>query len=208
MVYIRTDDIKKKQSNSMKKRHMDCTYNWQEIVEKRKSTQAENGTKPGRKPGSGREKTGDMFPCPTCQTPVYHQKSVIQSGKRKHCSRECLSKNPDYIQKLKQADKSYTQTEQYKNIFRKTSTPAYKKYRNIVDKLTEKEYVKHYNQINPSGYPRTIHGTDGGYQLDHIKPVRQCFDEGIDPSLVANVENLRMLPWKENLMRNWCDDII
>ena len=62
--------------------------------------------------------------------------------------------------------------------------------------------------IHPSGYPRTIHGTDGGYQLDHIKTVRQCFDEGIDPGLVANVENLRMLPWKENLMRNWCDDII
>jgi hypothetical protein len=46
-------------------------------------------------------------------------------------------------------------------------------------------------------------GVDGGWQLDHIKTVREAFDEGLSPEEVAHVDNLRMLPWKENLMRNY-----
>jgi hypothetical protein len=208
MSYIRTDEIKKKQSVSMKKIHSENEYDWQSISEKRKLTLLSNNKKCGRKPGSGREKTGQHLPCPTCGIDVYHQKKYLESGKRKYCSRDCMYQSDLYINKLKNVDRSYTQTEQYKSVFRKESTPAYKKYRNKVDKLTEKTYVKYYDLINPNGYPRTIAGVDGGYQLDHIKPIHECFKEGVDPEKAASLENLRMLPWKQNLMRNWCDNIV
>lgn len=203
MTYIRTDKIKKKQSDSMRKKHSNTEYNWDEINKKRKQSYKTNGTKPGRNPGSGREKTGSWFPCPECDTPVYHQKKMIENGIRKYCSRDCLMKSDVYRNKLKSVDRSYTQTEEYKDKFRKETTPEYRKYRNIVGKLSEKNYVKHFNYINPNNYPRTLAGVDGGYQLDHIKPIKECFDEGIDPEIASSVDNLRMLPWKENIMRHW-----
>jgi len=57
--------------------------------------------------------------------------------------------------------------------------------------------------INPNNYPRTKMGIEGGWQLDHITPVIDCFKEGKTIEEASIVDNLRMLPWKENLMRNF-----
>jgi len=37
----------------------------------------------------------------------------------------------------------------------------------------------------------------GGYQLDHIKTVWECFKLKIAPEEAASLNNLRMLPWRE-----------
>lgn len=46
-------------------------------------------------------------------------------------------------------------------------------------------------------------GVEGGWQLDHIKPVSECFDEGVPVEEASDASNLRMLPWLDNLMRNY-----
>ena len=202
MTYVRTDEIKNKQSLSMKTRHAQQTYNWQEVESKRKQTYKANGTKPGRKPGDGPPKKGVYKPCPVCSTDVYYKPKEIENGKRKCCSRACLMQDPVYKQKMSNVDRSYLQTEEYRASLRKPTTKEYRLYRNNVARLTERNYVEYIDDINPRRYPRTIAGVEGGYQLDHIKPVRECFDEGVAPEEAASVHNLRMLPWRENIARN------
>lgn len=78
----------------------------------------------------------------------------------------------------------------------------FRKYRHKVGWLSEKAYVLNKDEINPNGYPRTLAGIEGGYQLDHIKSVKECYLEGIDPEIAACVTNLQMLPWLENLTKH------
>lgn len=79
----------------------------------------------------------------------------------------------------------------------------YKNYKNAVYRLSQKIYEDNKEKINPNNYPRTRMGVDGGWQLDHIKPVIECFREGMTIEEASDINNLRMLPWKENLMRNF-----
>jgi hypothetical protein len=69
--------------------------------------------------------------------------------------------------------------------------------------LSNKNYKLNIDIINPNNYPRTICGIDGGWQLDHIIPIKECFELGIPIEEAADISNLRMLPWRENLMRNY-----
>lgn len=79
----------------------------------------------------------------------------------------------------------------------------YKDYKNAVYRLSQKVYENNREKINPNNYPRTRMGVDDGWQLDHIKPVIECFREGISIEKASDISNLRMLPWMENLMRNF-----
>ena len=85
----------------------------------------------------------------------------------------------------------------------KDTTPDYTRYAQLVHNLSHRVYLENINTINPNGYPRTLCGVEGGYQLDHITPVKECFNKGLTAEQAASLENLRMLPWKENLMRNY-----
>lgn len=202
MTYQRTDDIKRKQSESMKKVHARQEYDWNDIKSKREATLKAKGIKPGRKPGNGPLRKGEYKPCPVCTTPVYYKPKQLQENKRKCCSRACMHKDEVYRSKLKNADKSYMQTAEYRATKLKASTPEYRRYRNQVTKLTERNYVNNIDIINPNRYPRTIAGVEGGWQLDHIMTVKECFLSGLSPEVASDTANLRMLPWKENIMRN------
>ena len=201
--YTRTEDIRKKQSETMKR--VSDTIDVEERVEKYRETIAHRrlaGKNIGRPKGTG-VKRGSIVQCPVCSKDVYLTPKEIKDKKRKCCSRECLALDPVYRNKLSNMDKSYMKTSEYSATKRKDTTPEYKRYRNKVQKLTEEIYVKNIDIINPNRYPRTLCGVDGGWQLDHIKTVREAFDEGLSPEEVAHIDNLRMLPWKENLMRNY-----
>ena len=128
------------------------------------------------------------FVCQTCNSTF----EDIPSKKRTHCSLSCAAKS---------SDKSYMQTEEYKNTLRKETTTEYRRYRNRVTKLSEKTYQENKDVLNPHGYDRTICGVPGGYQLDHIMSVKECFDAGITPEEASRLENLQLLPWKTNLMK-------
>src|SRR6266705_1896315 len=68
-----------------------------------------------------------------------------------------------------------------------------------LQRLSKENYQKYKDEINPKNYIRTLCGIEGGYQLDHIKSIKQCFNKGLSPKIVAKKNNLQMLPWKENL---------
>lgn len=72
-----------------------------------------------------------------------------------------------------------------------------------VRKITEKNYIKYKNEINPNDYPRTLCGVEGGYQLDHIISVKRGFDEGMSPKKIGAKKNLQMLSWNDNRTKHF-----
>jgi hypothetical protein len=160
------------------------------------------GKKPGKPTPSRR--TGEMVEChnPECSKEVWRTKTRLKRTKTHYCSTECMGSCPDRRKMISEIDKSYMNTEAYRSKKRKDTTPAFRQYRNRVKTLTEKTYEAHKHIINPSNLPRTISGVEGGYQLDHIIEVKYGFQNNIPPEELSVVENLRMLPWRENLARN------
>jgi hypothetical protein len=67
--------------------------------------------------------------------------------------------------------------------------------------LTEKTYRSNKQLINPFNHPRGKAGIDGAYQLDHIISRRYCFDNNIPSELCAHPDNLRFIPWLENIKK-------
>lgn len=122
---------------------------------------------------------------------------------RKFCSAACHHAS-DYMKEiLRNVDRSYTQTEEFSRKQRNPNTPEYKIYAGKVHRLTKKTYELYKEEINPDDHPRTVCGVEGGYQLDHIITIKFGFENNIPPEVLAEKDNLRILPWKENLMRNW-----
>jgi hypothetical protein len=79
------------------------------------------------------------------------------------------------------------------------SLPEWKRYRNEVDRLTKQQLLhelQHYDKRGPNG-------KEGAYTLDHIISVALGFKNGIDPNIIASINNLRMIPWKDNIIKGW-----
>jgi hypothetical protein len=190
---------------------MKRTYNISKFAlesrkEKHRATIAkkkQNGEKLGRLPASAGGqylKSGEYKACPVCNIKlVYHAPKDLRTNKRKTCSRECLFNDEVYKKKLASMDKSYMQTEEYKNSQRNPKIVGYAKYSGKVRKLTEKTYSKYMNEINPNGYVRSVCGTPGGYQLDHKMSIKECWNNDIPEEIAAGKDNLQIIPWKENL---------
>lgn len=79
----------------------------------------------------------------------------------------------------------------------------YRRYLEKVRNLSEANYAEHIDIINPNRHPRTLAGVPGGYQLDHKISAKLGFKNGTKPEEIASVENLQMLPWRENIMKGW-----
>lgn len=156
--------------------------------------QKKNSIKAKRKPGSGGKSRPPKIPkeCKTCG--IEHFNLV-------YCSRECMYNDDDHLQKLRDIDRSYMQTEEYRKTLMKDETPEYKRYYRRVYRLSENVYNNNIDIINPERHIRGPCGSEGAYQLDHIIPVRFGFDNGIPPEVIADVSNLQMLPWKDNLLK-------
>lgn len=146
---------------------------------------------------TGTIRTSVPAECKVCQKPFMRQ----QKYQRQYCSRKCQFACEEFRQSLKNVDKSYMQEEYYRNSLRKEDTPAYRRYANRVHKLTKTIYEQNVSIINPNNLPRTLAGVEDGYQLDHIIPVRYGFDNDIPPEEIARLDNLRMIPWKENVQK-------
>jgi len=212
--YIRTQEVKKKQSESMKKRYNSDDFDHSTRVIAYKATVEEKRLR-GEKVGRKSKREGGIFntkgtskPCPVCSKLVYYTPKQLLENKIKCCSRECLFKDDTYRNKLRNIDKSYMLTDEYRNKKTNPNTPAYTKYARRVRKISELNYVIYQDLINPNNYPRTLCGVEGGYQLDHIKSIKECWNEGISPEEAAKYENLRLITWQENLNRRKFDPIL
>lgn len=87
--------------------------------------------------------------------------------------------------------------------WRETAT-EWQKYKSEVSALTEKNYNEYKNEINPDNIPRKLAGIKDAYQLDHMVPVRYCFDNNIPIDICANKNNLSMISWEHNLNAKSC----
>ena len=203
-VYDRTE-VKKIQSQKAKKRWLERGEELRESLRNRDFS------------NYGRKRTFERFDrnCLICEQP-FEIATKKASENKKFCSRKCYFEHQktfcstnEYREKMsnqaKTIDRSYMKTEAYSASKRNPETPEYARYRNKVHRLSERTYVDCINVINPERHPRTLCGVEGGWQLDHIKPVRQCFDEGLTAEEASSFSNLRMLPWRVNLMRNYVD---
>lgn len=117
---------------------------------------------------------------------------VIPSRTKKYCSHSCHTKcnNPG----VKGVGNGK---------IRNPQITEFKRYSRKVHKLSHETYLKNIDIINPNRYKRTLAGVADGWQLDHIIPIKECFKKGIPAEDAAKLENLRMLPWRENLMRQF-----
>jgi len=88
----------------------------------------------------------------------------------------------------------------------KSDTSEYKRYKGRVHQLSNKTYEAHKDEINPFDYPRTICGKMGGWQLDHKISIRECFNRGYSVEEASDINNLQMLPWKDNLLKSVTSD--
>lgn len=116
---------------------------------------------------------------------------VVPSKIRSYCSHSCHSKS---IIPYKRTPKTIAKIS-------KPDTPAYTAYKRKVHRISSKVYNENINVINPERHPRTLCGIEGGWQLDHIISIRECFITGVPAEKAASLENLRVLPWRDNLMR-------
>lgn len=117
---------------------------------------------------------------------------TVPSADKKFCSRSC---NARHYMLINNPNKPGVP----KPWLIKEDVPAYTRYKRKVHNLSHKIYEENIELINPNRYPRTVNGVTGGWQLDHIKSIRECFDEGISIEGCAKLENLQLLPWQQNL---------
>ena len=75
----------------------------------------------------------------------------------------------------------------------------FQKYRNKVDTLTNKQPIELLENFDKRG----IAGVDGAYHLDHVKSVWWGFHNNVPAETIADISNLRMIPWLEN-QQKWC----
>lgn len=132
--------------------------------------------------------------CDACwkQFSCYLSNLVKQKSGEFHLCYGCSRKCADHTKTSIAAKKRWAKVREDQRI------SEFHSYRRIVRNLTKKTYLQYVSGLNPDNLPRTLCGVDGGYQLDHKRSIRLCFDEGVSPEQCASVENLQLLPWREN----------
>lgn len=91
------------------------------------------------------------------------------------------------------------QSSKYRSKIWQQTADQWELYKSKVTSLTKKNYNKHKKQINPKNLPRGKAGQPNAYHLDHIVPIRFCFENNIPPEVCADPTNLQMLHWNDNV---------
>ena len=123
--------------------------------------------------------------------------TVVPSKVRLYCCHSCHSLT---------LDNSHLQSPEVLKKRIKDTAPGYKRYKALVHRLSGRTYTENIDIINPNRYTRTLCGVKDGWQLDHIIPIKECYEKGMLPEEASSITNLRMLPWKDNLMRNYVNN--
>lgn len=75
----------------------------------------------------------------------------------------------------------------------------WKLYKSTVTKLTRLSYNQHKHIVNPNNLPIGKAGVPGAHHVDHIVPIRYCYNNHIPAEVCAHHTNLQMLGWRENV---------
>jgi hypothetical protein len=147
--------------------------------------------------------------CKSCskkgeRNPFYGKKHTEEH--KKHISELNMgSNNKMYGKKSAMLGKQHTDdtiqkmSEKRKDFWKRkgANTTEFQKYRNKVDVLTAKQPIHLLENFDKRGPA----GKEGAYHLDHIISVWNGFHNDIPPEQIANIENLRMIPWLENQIK-------
>ena len=74
-----------------------------------------------------------------------------------------------------------------------------KKYYREVRKITRKQNL---TQLENYGKLIGLNGVPDAYQVDHIISIDEGFHNNIAPDIIGHITNLRIIPWKENLLKS------
>jgi len=138
----------------------------------------------------------DIFFTPKCENPYCDNKVKFldySRGYRRFCCMKC-SKNPDRIHDI--------------NLFggvhkiRKTPSTIKTRYYKKVREITRLTYQINENIINSENHTLGKCGVNGAYQLDHIISVHYGFENNINPEIIGGLDNLRVIPWRVNAVKN------
>jgi hypothetical protein len=70
-------------------------------------------------------------------------------------------------------------------------------YYNAVRNLSDRNYKKHKDLINPCNFSRGR----TSYHLDHIFSIKEAYENNVPVEVVSHVSNLRMLKYDENIAK-------
>ncbi len=77
----------------------------------------------------------------------------------------------------------------------------WKKYQKLVKKITETQPIATLAFSDKRGFK--------SYHLDHKISIWHGFKNNIDPSIIANIDNLEFIPYKDNMRKGIkCKDIL
>lgn len=74
----------------------------------------------------------------------------------------------------------------------------YQRYKNNVRNITEKQSLYMLENYDKRG----LAGISGSFHLDHIIPISYGYENNISPEKIGNINNLRFIPWKDNLKKS------
>lgn len=120
-------------------------------------------------------------------------------GYRTFCCIKC-SKNPEELKNIN----LFNGVNKIRETPHTEKTLYYKKCREI----TRLTYKQNENLLNPNNYKLGRAGVDGAYQVDHIISVNYGFINKLNPEIIGGIENLRVVPWRVNAVKNkYLEDI-
>lgn len=164
----------------------------------------------GRPTGRKRRKNSEIEKkyfrdCPKCNNPIgYSTKNTLYEGNRKNtlCN-SCRSYEygtnwnniitDKHINKMRATKAGYNSFEEYVEKY-----PEKEMYKRNVWRLTYQNDLTVLENWDKRGRC----GVKGAYQLDHIYPISKGYENKIPPEELARMDNLRMIPWKQNLLKS------
>jgi len=143
--------------------------------------------------------------CPMCNNEMsYSRRDIMRSAESNgvvcnSCSSYKYNKTfkdkitPAHIEQMRATKAGFSTFDEYKELY-----PKKQFYKKEVWRLTYKEPLETLEHWEKRGRC----GVEGAYQLDHIQSIDWGWKNNIPAEEIAKFSNLRMLPWKENLLKS------
>ena len=133
--------------------------------------------------------------CDDCNNLFSRQYQLLNKAS-KHLCIDCHRLDVGNKNHIKQSGKlkPHTRGENHPNW--NPNKIEFKRYYSKVISCTKR--YKHIYELWENNEKRGLAGIAGAYQLDHIIPIKYGFDNNVNPEIIGHINNLRIIPWKEN----------
>jgi len=154
------------------------------------------------------EKSKFFRNCPDCNKVIYYGKKwALREAIRKQticdsCAAYKYEKTwnnvieDSHIKKMRATKSGFTSWEEYKQKY-----PKKKSYINEVHRLTRKQPLYKLENYDKLQENTGIMGTEGAYQIDHIKSIDACWKDGTPAKDCAHISNLQVIRWEQNIIK-------